>query len=164
MSRVINMKKNTVKTYAFWIFLSEAVGLLAGLLTRNSMELYTMGIRQPALSPPAILFPIVWTVLYALMGIGAARVDLSESSEERTKALLLFLIQLAVNFFWSLIFFGAGAFGLAFLWLLGLWVLIILMIRAFAGVDPLAAVLQIPYLLWVTFAAYLNFGVWLLNR
>lgn len=163
MSRVMKLKKNRIKTYAFWIFLSEAAGVLSALLTRNSMVLYTEGIIQPPLSPPAVLFPIVWTVLYALMGIGAARVDLAEVSPEQRKSLRLFLVQLAVNFFWSILFFNFQAFGLSLLWLLLLWVLIILMIRAFWKVDKPAALLQIPYLLWVTFAGYLNFGVWVLN-
>ena len=163
MSRVMKLNKNRMKTYAFWIFLSEAVGVISALLTRGNMALYTEGIIQPTLSPPAVLFPIVWTVLYALMGIGSARVDLVDPSEEQKKALRLFLVQLAVNFFWSILFFNFRAFGLAFLWLLLLWVLIILMIRAFGKVDKPAAIMQIPYLLWVTFAGYLNFMVWVLN-
>ena len=158
------MDKNRIKTYVFWIFLSEAAGVISALLTRGNMALYTEGVVQPTLSPPAVLFPVVWTVLYALMGIGAARVDLAEPSGEQKKALRLFLVQLAVNFFWSILFFNFRAFGLAFLWLLLLWVLIILMIRAFWKVDKSAALLQIAYLFWVTFAGYLNFAVWLLNR
>ena len=98
------------------------------------------------------------------MGIGAAQVSLTPSSPERSRSLNLVVIQLVVNFFWSLIFFNAQAYGFAFLWLLLLWVLVLLMILAFRKVDPLAALLQIPYLLWLTFAAYLSFGVWYLNR
>ena len=119
---------------------------------------------QPPLSPPAILFPIVWSILYAFMGVSAARVWLSQPSEDRSNGLNLFVAQLVVNFFWSLIFFNAGAYGFAFLWLLLLWALVFAMILTFRKVDPLAAYLQIPYLLWLTFAAYLNFGVWYLNR
>ena len=152
------------KTYGFWILLSEAVGALAGFLSREASQLYSEFITKPPLSPPAILFPIVWTVLYALMGIGMGRIRLSEPSEERSRATVLFLVQLGFNFFWSLIFFNAQAFGLAFLWLLILWVLVLKMIGSFRKVDPVAAWLQIPYLLWLTFAAYLNAGVWLLNR
>jgi len=151
------------KDYAFWIFLTEAVGLLAGLLTRNSTQIYSMEIVQPPLSPPAILFPIVWTVLYALMGVSAARVDAAEPSADRTRGLKLWGLQLAVNFFWSIIFFNFQAFGFAFLWLVLLWVLILWMIRVFYRVDPVAAWLQVPYLLWVTFAGYLNLAVYRLN-
>lgn len=157
------MNKRTIKIYAFWIFLAEAVGILAGLLTQRSIPLYAEELIRPPLSPPAAVFPIVWTVLYALMGIGAARVELSEPSESRSGALKLFLVQLAVNFLWSLVFFNARAYGVAFFVLAVLWVLILMMIRAFNRVDRTAALLQIPYLLWVTFAGYLNLGIWLLN-
>ena len=121
-------------------------------------------IEKPSLSPPAILFPIVWTILYALMGIGAARVDAAQPGSARNRGLNVFVVQLVVNFFWSLIFFNAQAYGFALVWLLLLWVLIIAMILLFWPVDRLAAMLQIPYLLWVTFAAYLNYGVWQLNK
>ena len=116
------------------------------------------------MSPPSIVFPIVWGILFALMGIGAARIYLAPASNARSRSLLLFLIQLAFNFFWSIIFFNLQNFGFAFIWLIALWILILFMILFFRKVDKLAAWLQIPYLLWVTFAAYLNFGVWLLNR
>lgn len=152
------------KTYAFWIGLSEAAGLLSGYLSREATQLYSEFIQKPPLSPPAILFPIVWSVLYALMGIGMARVRLEEPSYQRSRGTGLFLLQLGFNFFWSLIFFNAQAFGFALVWLLVLWGLVFLMIRSFYRVDPLAAYLQIPYLFWLTFAAYLNAGVWLLNR
>lgn len=157
------MKKQAWKAYALWILLAEGVGALAGWLTREGTEIYKAAIEKPPLSPPAAVFPIVWAILFALMGIGAARIWLAPKSRERSIALNLFIMQLVVNFFWSLIFFNAQAFGFAFFWLVLLWVLILLMIGAFRKVDPLAAGLQIPYLLWVTFAAYLNFGVWLLN-
>ena len=137
--------------------------MLAGLLTRQSTALYSEWITKPALAPPAWLFPVVWTALYALMGIGGARVSLAPESRERSRALNLFVAQLIVNFFWSLIFFNAQVFGFAFLWLLLLWILIIWMIFGFWKVDRLSALLQIPYFIWVTFAAYLNYGVWKLN-
>ena len=149
--------------YLLWISAVEAVGILSGLLSRRGTEIYSELVRKPALSPPAILFPIVWTILYALMGIGAARVDASMPGTTRNRTLNIFVIQLVVNFFWSLIFFNAQAYGFAFLWLLLLWILIIVMTVLFYRVDRPAALLQIPYLIWVTFAAYLNYGVWQLN-
>lgn len=158
------MKKHTWKPHAFWIILSEAVGGLSGWLTHNGMETYKAAVAKPLLSPPSIVFPIVWGILFALMGIGAARIYLVSASRARSRSLLLFLVQLVVNFFWSIIFFNLQAYGFAFLWLLLLWVLILLMILSFHKADRIAAWLQVPYLLWVTFAAYLNFGVWLLNR
>ena len=157
------MKKRTWKVYALWILFTEAVGALSGFLTRKGSQIYSETVVKPPLSPPAIVFPIVWGILFALMGIGAARIYLAPPSAARSKSLLLFLLQLAFNFFWSIIFFSLQAFGFALIWLLLLWVLIICMVRAFWKVDKIAAWLQIPYLLWVTFAAYLNFGVWRLN-
>lgn len=160
--RVMYMKKRT-KTYAISIALAEAVGALSGFLSRNGMEAYSHSIRQPPLSPPMLLFPIVWSILYALMGISSARIYLAAPSKARSQGLNIYIAQLVVNFFWSLIFFNAQSFGFALLWLLILWALVLWMILVFWKTDPLAAKLQIPYLLWLTFAAYLNAAVWYLN-
>ena len=157
-------QKQPWKTYLFWILLSEAVGIVAGFLTRDGTEVFNLTINQPVLTPPDIVFPVVWTILYALMGISAARISLQPQSEERSKGLKLFLAQLTVNFFWSLLFFNAQAFGLAFVWLIILWILVAYMISVFQKTDSLAANLQVPYLIWLTFAAYLSLAVWYLNR
>ena len=156
--------KNSWKTYAVWILIAEAVGALSGWLSREGMEVYSQTVTQPPLSPPMWLFPVVWGILYALMGIGAARIWMAPESPERKKGLNLFVAQLVVNFFWSPIFFNLQAFGFAFVWLLLLWALVVWMIGTFYKVDPLAAWLQVPYLIWLTFAAYLNLAVWLINR
>ena len=147
-----------------WIVLTEAVGALAGFLTRDGMELYKTQVVKPPLSPPAIVFPIVWGILYALMGIGIARVWLSSRSEERADAIQVYLLQLAINFTWSIFFFNLRSYGGALAVLLILLGLIFWMIFRFRRVDRPAARLQIPYVIWVCFAAYLNAGVWLLNR
>lgn len=157
------MKKRNWKPYVFWVIFAEAVGGLSGWLTREGTKLYRTTIIKPPLAPPGIVFPIVWSILFALMGVGAARIYLSPASNARSRALGIFLLQLAFNFFWSIIFFNLQNFGLALLWLVVLWALIIWMIRSFYTIDPLSAWLQIPYFLWVTFAAYLNFGVWRIN-
>ena len=106
------------KVYAFWILLSEAVGAFSGWITREGIARYNAEVLKPALTPPAIVFPIVWTILFALMGIGAAKIFLAPASEERTQALRVFGLQLAANVVWSLLFFNLQAFGLALLWLL----------------------------------------------
>lgn len=157
------MKTGKWKTYAFWIMLAEGVGALSGWLTRDGMEVYKEQLTKPALSPPGIVFPIVWVILFALMGIGAARVSLSRPSRERRMALGIFLVQLAFNFFWSILFFNLQRFGLALGWLGLLWALILWMTLLFRRVDRPAGWLQVPYLLWVAFAGYLNWGVWMLN-
>lgn len=158
------MKQHTWKIYVFWILLSLAVGGLSAWLTREGTEIFNATASQPPLSPPSVVFPIVWSILYVLMGIGAARVSMTILSQARSWGLNLFITQLTVNFFWSLIFFNLQAFGFAFLWLLLLWILVLWMILTFRKSDPLAAKLQIPYLLWLTFAAYLNLGIWYLNK
>lgn len=157
------MKKGTWKPYVLAIVLTEAIGALAGFLTRDGVELYQATAVKPALTPPPVVFPIVWSILYVLMGIGAARIWLAPPSEDRSRSLTLYVVQLAFNFLWSILFFGLHRYGLALIWLAVLWLLILFMILSFRKVDPAAAWLQVPYLLWVTFAAYLNFGVWRLN-
>lgn len=157
------MKGRPWKTYLIWILFTEAVGALSGWLTREGTELYAQSIVKPPLSPPGIVFPIVWVILFALMGIGAARIWLSPPSARRSRSLALFFAQLFFNFFWSVIFFNFQAFGFALLWLAVLWALIWGMLLSFQRVDRPAAWLQVPYLLWVTFAGYLNLGIWLLN-
>ena len=160
---MMRMKNQKFRVYAIAILIPEAVGALAGLLTREGIQ-YFQNVPQSALTPPAVLFPVVWTILYALMGISLARVWMAEESGARTRGLSLFLFQLIFNFFWSIFFFNMGAYGFSFLWILGLWVLIGLMILSFYKVDKIAAWLQVPYFLWVTFAAYLNYAVWQLNK
>ncbi len=137
------------------------VGGLAALLTRNSMDIYETIIKPP-LSPPGILFPIVWTILYILMGVSLYIVYRSKSGY-RPAAFLAFSAQLAANFIWSLIFFNGRMFVFAFVWIILLWLLILSMIVEFKKVNPVAAALQIPYILWVTFAAYLNLAIAIIN-
>ena len=158
------MNKPTGKQYALFIGLCEAVGLLSGLITREGTTVYGQMALKPPLAPPGWVFPVVWTVLYALMGMGGARVWSAPKTQARSRGMNLFFAQLIINFFWSPIFFNARAYGLAFSWLLLLWALVFLMIREFRKVDKPAAYLQLPYLLWLTFAAYLNWAVWQMNR
>lgn len=149
--------------YLAGIIFTEIVGVISALCTRGAVQTYTTEIIKPLLSPPALVFPVAWTVLYALMGWGAAAVYSALHSTERTKGLYLFLFQLGFNFCWSFIFFTFRAFGVAFAWLVVLLVLVALMACEFRKVNRLAGVLQIPYLLWLVFAGYLNFSVWMMN-
>lgn len=157
--------KEKAKTYIISIAAALAVGGLSALLTRNGMDLYSE-ITTPALSPPSVLFPIVWTVLYVLMGISAAMVfaERKSSPSESSRALTVYAANLFLNFFWSIIFFNFRAFLFSFIWLVALWAVIVLMIIKFYRVKPLSGFLQIPYLLWVTFAGYLNFAIFILNK
>lgn len=151
------------KTYAGWILLAEAVSGLSGWLTREGARRYSESVAQPPLSPPPIVFPVVWGILFALMGVSAARIWLAPASHDRRLGLGLFFGQLGFNFLWSIIFFNLQWFGFALLWLIVLWALIAAMVLVFCRTDVAAAGLQLPYLLWVAFAGYLNAGVWLLN-
>lgn len=140
------------------------VGGVAGFLTSGSMKEF-QELNQPPLSPPGWLFPVVWTILYTLMGISAYLISTAEAGkEEISDALSIYKVQLFVNFLWPIFFFNFGWYLFAFFWLLLLWVLVVLMLKKFASISPVAAYLNIPYLIWLTFAAYLNLGVWWLNR
>ena len=115
------MNRTKIKAYFLWILLAEAVGGLAGWLTREDVKIYTDSIAQPPLSPPALVFPVAWTILYALMGIGAARLALASDSPQRSRALAVFGLQLGMNFLWSILFFKFQLFGFSLLWLIALW-------------------------------------------
>lgn len=137
-----------------------AVGGLAALLTGGGMGEYA-NFNQPPLSPPGWLFPVVWSILYLLMGYASYRVLTSGQPVQKPRR--YYIAQLAVNFVWPLIFFGLQWYWAAFFVLLALWVLIFLTWREFSKIEETAGNSLLPYLLWVTFAGYLNFGVALLN-
>lgn len=151
-----------IKPYLLSILISVAVGGLSALLTKDNMEVYS-GLNQPPLAPPMIVFPIVWSILFVLMGISSAAVYNERKNTDVSSALKIYGLQLIVNFFWSLIFFNMQAYLFAFIWLILLWILIVAMIVQFYKIKPAAAYLQIPYLLWVTFAGYLTLMIYLLN-
>ena len=153
------MKK--AKPYIFSILLALTVGGLSALATANNMNIYDK-INEPPLSPPGWLFPVVWTILYILMGISAAIVFTSDSPQ-KDDALFIYAVSLALNFSWSIFFFNMQAFILSFIILVALWLSIIITIIKYYKINKLAAWLQTPYLLWVTFAGYLNFAIILLN-
>ena len=142
------------------ILIPLTVGTMSALFSGN-MSSYSI-LNKPAFSPPGFIFPVVWTILYILMGASSYIVYFSNSSN-KSKALLLYCIQLFFNFCWSIIFFGLDLFLFAFIWLIALIFILIIMIRQFLIVNPLSAYLQIPYLIWCIFAAYLNFSIFLLN-
>lgn len=141
------------------ILIPLAIGALSSLFS-GSMSYSAF--NKPLFSPPSALFPVVWTVLYILMGISSYIIYSSNDPGEK-KALTTYALQLVFNFFWSIIFFGFSQYVFAFIWLILLIILIIIMIYQFYKISPLAAYLQIPYLLWCVFAAYLNYAIYTLN-
>ncbi len=153
-----------IKPYVISILIALGVGGLSALLTMGNMEIYNE-VETPPLSPPSILFPIVWTILYVLMGISAAIVytKRQDNFNEARMGLRAYAISLFFNFLWSIVLFNFKWFGFAFFWLLGLLFFIIKTIVCYFKVNKLAAYLQIPYAIWVAFAGYLNFGIWMLN-
>lgn len=142
------------------IIITMLIGSFFSFFTGN--DIYNE-IVKPPLSPPGLVFPIVWFILYTLMGI-SFYIVLETDSVERDIACLLYIIQLVFNSFWTLIFFGFNNFLLSFIWLLVLIGLVIFMIIKFYKVNKTAGLLQIPYLLWLIFALYLNFSIYLLNK
>ena len=179
------MKRNW-KALVVSILIPLAVGTIAGLLTMGGMQQFAV-LNKPPLSPPAWLFPVVWTILYILMGIssyliyvsgekkqknGNQGTDSSKGKKEsgntkentgREQALTTYGYQLIVNFLWPVFFFNFQWYFFAFLWLVLLWILVAKMILEFGEISKAAALMNIPYLLWLSFAGYLNLGIWLLN-
>ncbi|MDE7229515.1 MAG: tryptophan-rich sensory protein [Oscillospiraceae bacterium] len=148
------------KTLVICIAIPLAVGVLSALLTRDSMQTFET-INKPKLSPPGWLFPVAWTILYILMGI--ASFPVVTSKKPNGSALITYGLQLIFNFFWSIIFFNWGLYLFAFIWLVILWILILKTTIKFYRISEPAGYLMIPYLLWVTFAGYLNLVISILN-
>ena len=155
--------KNNWKKLLLCIAIPLTVGGLSALLTGGSMADYSQ-LNRPPFSPPGWVFPVVWTILYVLMGWASYRVLVADvPAAQKRNALLFYGAQLAVNFLWSIVFFRLELRLTAFFVILALWILIYATIRRFSGIDEKAGDLLLPYLLWVTFAAYLNLGAFLLN-
>ena len=144
------------------ILISLGVGGLSALITGGDMDTYKY-LSKPPLSPPSVLFPIVWTILFILMGISAYMVYVSKD-RDKDSALTVYVIQLIINFFWSIIFFSLKLRLFAFIWIILLLVLIIIMIVKFYRISKLAGLLQIPYLIWTCYATYLTIAIYILNR
>lgn len=148
-----------LKNYALSIIIPLALGGIVGFLISGSMD-YDM-LNQPPLSPPSILFPIVWTILYVMMGVSFG--ILRENHLDDSDVKLIYYVQLIVNLLWPIAFFVLKWRLFAFIWILILDALVVTMIITFKRRDNLAAYLQFPYLAWVLFASYLNLGVYILN-
>lgn len=151
------------KAYIISSIIALGVGLFSAFLTTKNMDLSFL--KAPALSPPAFLFPIVWSILYILMGVSAANIFSAhmKAPEAVRNALSTYASSLVVNCAWSIIFFNFGAYFLAFIWIILLEFLIIKTIKQYSDIDRKAALLQIPYAVWVAFAAYLNLAIAILN-
>ena len=156
--------KINIKKLVICIAIPLAVGGVAALLTRGAVTEFS-ALEKPPFAPPAWLFPVVWTILYTLMGISSYLVlEANAPAEEKEPALALYFYQLVVNFLWPIFFFNFGWYLFSFFWLILLWVLVYQMIKRFSSINKIAARINIPYIIWLTIAACLNLGIWWLNR
>lgn len=152
--------KINIKKLLFYIFIPLFLGSIVGFLTASSNN-YNEFIK-PSFSPPAIVFPIVWTILYTLMGISSYIISESYNYQKK-EALFLYILQLIVNLLWSFLFFSFKLYFFSFLWILLLIVLVVFMIRKFYNISKVSGILQIPYLVWLLFASILNLSIYILN-
>lgn len=136
------------------------VGIVASIFTSGNMDIYEE-IKVPPLAPPTTVFPIVWTILYVLMGVSLYIVLREEKFNEA--AINIYITQLSLNFIWTIVFFNLQNFLLSFILIVALWISVFLMMTSYYKTKKIAGILQIPYLLWVTFATYLNFAIFLFN-
>jgi len=158
MLHAFNLKKLVTS-----IFIPVAVGLLSWLLTKDSMNIYSE-IISPPLSPPGFIFPIVWSILFVLMGVSLYLVRETKGNDElKRKGYIIFGTQLLFNFLWSIVFFNFRWFLFSAIWLILLIGLIIFNILYFGKINETAGLLLVPYLLWCSFALYLNIGIFILN-
>lgn len=151
---------NKIKIYIKSILIPVIVGGIVGIIISGSMDYNDL--QKPFLSPPSIVFPIVWTILYILMGVSYGILK-SDNLIDR-KVNFIYYIQLFVNSLWSIFFFLLKWRLFAFLWIVILAILVIIMIKEFYKKNKVAGLLQIPYILWVLFASYLNLSIYFLNR
>lgn len=142
--------------------LSLIVGGLSGYFTASNIATWYVTLNKPFFNPPNYLFGPVWTVLYLMMGISLGMI-INAKHSNKNKSLIIFSIQLVLNFFWSVIFFSLQSPGWAAIEIIAMWLSIIYMIRNFYKINKWAGWLQIPYLLWVTFASVLNISIYVLN-
>ncbi len=157
------MNRNKIYDLLIFVLSAELAGVLSSLFAGNSGELYSV-FEKPPLSPPGWIFPVVWTILYALMGISAFLIYHSDAEPVRVKsALRTYWLQLFVNFWWSIVFFRFQALWASVAVLILLLILVVIMIVKFAKIRPSAALINIPYLLWLLFAAYLNIATAIIN-
>lgn len=156
------MKINLKKLF-LCIAIPLFVGALAGLISKNSINLFELE-NKPPLYPPSYIFPIVWTIIYILMGLASYIIVSKNNNQTKTKsAFRFYIIQLIFNFFWPIWFFNFNFYFFAFFWLIALLIFIILTTISFYKISKLASYLMIPYILWVIFAGYLNLSITILN-
>ena len=157
------MRTSNILTIIVCIALPLIAGSISGIATSGNINTWYAALVKPVFNPPGFLFGPVWTALYIMMGISLFLIWRSPPGDARSYALFIFGIQLALNFAWSFIFFHFKQTGWAFFEIIFVWISVLAMIIIFRRINKTAAFLQIPYLLWVTFASVLNGAIWWLN-
>lgn len=150
-----------IKLLIFNIALSLGGGALVSLLIPNMKEIYS-SLNVPAFAPAGFIFPIVWSILYVLIGISGYLIMINPS-DQSSKVYSLYIRQLLINLLWPLFFFSMQAYLFSFIWILLLWFLVFILIFQTYPLDETAAYLFVPYLLWISFAAILNICIYYLN-
>lgn len=157
------MKRINIVTLFFALFIPLAVGGISAALSAKGMASYG-SMNKPPLSPPAWVFSVAWTILYLMMGLASYFILIANTKlSQKTTAIIIFGIQLAMNFFWSIIFFNKGDYLLAFIWLIVMLCVVVICTYKFFGISRISAFLLIPYIVWLIFAAYLNMGAYILR-
>lgn len=157
------MNKTLIFKFLISIALPLGIGVIAGMFTAQAVPEWFASLNRPWFSPPNWVFGPVWTFLYLLMGISFFLIWKQEANRSRQLALVVYFVQLLLNFAWSFIFFYFKMIGLALVEIVLLWLTIVAMLVLFYRVKPAAAYLNVPYLLWVTFATILTAGYFWLN-
>jgi benzodiazapine receptor len=158
------MKTQSMIKLIVSLLLPLGVGAIAGLFTAQAVPEWYASLNQPSFNPPNWIFGPVWTALYLLMGISLFLIWKLDAGKERNRAILVFLVQMLLNFGWSFLFFYFNMIGIALIEIILLWMSIVIMLYLFFKIKPAAAYINIPYLLWVTFATVLNAAYYFLNR
>jgi benzodiazapine receptor len=158
------MKASQIIKLVASLLLPLAIGGIAGIFTTEAIPGWYATLNQPSFNPPNWVFGPVWTTLYTIMGISLFLIWKQDKTKQRNQAILIFLLQLLLNFCWSFFFFYFKMIGVALIDIIALWILIIMMLVHFYKLKPVAAYINIPYLLWVTFATSLNLAYFFLNR
>jgi len=157
------MKKISIGTLIIALLIPMLIGGISAALSSKGMAVYG-SMKKPPLSPPPWVFSVAWTILYIMMGIASYLIIVSDTSmRSKAMAMIVYVIQLVMNFAWSIIFFNACEYLIAFIWLMVMWCIVILCAFRFYSINRGAAWLFIPYILWLTFAAYLNLGAYILS-
>jgi translocator protein len=158
------MKTSQISKLVASLLLPLLMGSIAGIFTANAIPGWYASLNRPSFNPPNWVFGPVWTTLYLILGISFFLIWKLDAGKDRNRAIIVFMVQLVLNFCWSFFFFYFKTIGIALIDIVALWIMIVVMLSRFYKLRPVSAYINIPYLLWVTFATVLNAAYFFLNR